>query len=155
MNRTRHQQSPYVRVEHVQNEQHPVDVAIARLLPQRSLRRRILCNTDRLLAALGEQRTLWLEIEELIAEYSSKREEAYFNLGYQHGIAAARAVALRATSKTGVGNAQRAFADRIRELTIQAGLPLPLTMAPLLEAAWTIALGLSDEPTTTHGRRRR
>ena len=99
MSRTTHQAGPprpYAAVDHEPPEEHPVDRAIDSRLPLRKLRRRIRNATDRLMAGLGEQHHLWLRLEELLGEYRARREEAYFDLGYEHGVAAGRAEALRA-----------------------------------------------------------
>lgn len=143
---------PYEAVHHEPPEGHAVD----RRLPLNKLRRRIRRATDEMIAALGDRRHLWLRVEELMGERCARREEAYFDLGYEHGLAAGRAEALRtlvdAAPAPAPGNA-RTFADSIRDLAVQAQLPLPLTVAALLETAWALALGLSDNPAIRNHRR--
>jgi len=143
--------------DHEPPEGHAVDRAIERRLPLKKLRRRIRAATDELMSALGERKRLWFRLEELIGDYRGRREEAYFDLDYQHGVAAGRAESLRAladaaTARTRTGET-RAFADTIRDLAVQADLPVPLTVAALLETAWALALGLPDDPATRNHRR--
>ena len=151
---------PYAAADREPPEGHPVDRAIERRLPLKKLRRRIRAATDEMTAALGDRKRLWLRLEELIGEYRARREEAYFDLGHEHGVAAGRAEALRAlageatTAKADAApDEARAFADAVRELAVQTDLPLPLTVAALLETAWALALGLSDNPATRNHRR--
>lgn len=144
--------SHYARIENVQGEEHSVDSIIARRLPQKKLRCRINKATENLLKILGNQKTLWLQLEELLNEYCAHREHAYFDLGYEHGLTAGRAEALRAIGKTGVRNfptrVSRDLADHLRDIAVQSGLSMPLTMVVLLETAWAIALNLVDWPET-------
>ena len=148
---------PYHAVDHESPEGHAVDRAIERRLPLKKLRRRIRRATHEMHEALGEHADLWLRLEPLLGELRALREEAYFDLGYEHGLTAGRAEALRAladaaTARTTTGDA-RAFADVVRDLAVQSDLPLPLTVAALLETAWALALGLSDHPATPNHRR--
>lgn len=157
---------PYRRVDHAQGEEHPVDLAVERRLPQRALHRSIREAAGRLTTALGDQRPLWLAFEELWNERAARREEAYFDEGYEHGLAAGRAEALRAIadatacstaalkarSAPGAPPApnahhvrdERALANHCRDLAVQASLPRHLTIIALLETAWALALGLPE-----------
>lgn len=139
---------PYDFVNHEPPEDHAVDRAIERLRPMKKLRRRIRHATDELMHALGERKHLWLRLEERLGEYRTRREEAYFDLGYEHGAAAGLASALRIlTSTAATGPAfheARELADTVRDLAVQADLPRALTVAALLESAWSLALGLPE-----------
>ena len=73
---------------------HPVDEAVQRRLDHAALRRQIRAATNRLLEALGDEQHLWLRLEELLGDYGGDREEAYFDIGYEHGRAAGRAEGL-------------------------------------------------------------
>ena len=148
---------PYRRADHEPVEGHPVDVAVDRRLPLKRLRRRIRAAERRLADALGGRRNLWLGLEELLNEYRARREEAYFDLGWEQGAADGHAEAFRTLAGGPApdpdARGARAFADRIRELAVQADLPAPLTVAALLETAWAFALGLADNPATRSQRR--
>ena len=106
---------PMERVHHIESEAHPVDDAIDRRFPLRSLRDRIQRATKTLEKALGSQRHLWLKLEEPLNELRSEREDAYFNLGYEHGFAEGR----RALRKT--APAVRELAARLQDRAIQKG----------------------------------
>jgi len=156
---------PYGRVGHNPGGRHPVDVAVEQLAPVQGLNRRIREADSRLTAALGDQRLLWLHLEELLTNRSTLREQAHFDLGYEHGFAAGRVDALRSLAGAGApaegvpANEQkvatRAFSDRCRDLAIQTGLPGNLIVAAMLEVAWALAAGLpeEDESPNPHNRR--
>jgi hypothetical protein len=137
--------TPYEAVEHAPTEEHPVDAAVERRLPQKELLKRIRRLSDQMMTALGDKRYLWLRLEELLGDYHINREQACFNIGYEHGVAAGRVDALRVLaprSKSGsVTDDSRIFADRVRDLAVQAELPLSLAIASLLETAWALVLG--------------
>lgn len=138
---------PYDMVNHEPSEEHAVDRTVQRLRPLKKLRRRIRHATDELMDTLGERRHLWLRLEELLGQYRAHREEAYFDLGYEHGAAAGLASALRVLSSTATAPAflrARELADTVRDLAVQADLPRALTVAALLESAWSLALGLPE-----------
>ena len=97
--------TPYESIEHPETEEHPVDAAVERRLPQKKLLRKMRRLTDRMMAALGDERWLWLRLEEVFGDYHLQREETYFNIGYEQGLTTGRAEALRVlmpTSKRGV-----------------------------------------------------
>ncbi len=121
-------------------EIHPVDAAIARRLPHRSLRRKIRAATAAMVEALGPRRDLWLKLEDLTTRYRLDREEAYFNLGYELGAAAGRTEALAASVRRG-SRAQRELATQIRNITVEAELPPSIKTATLLEITWALVAG--------------
>ena len=142
---------PYAALGRERDDEHPVDLALERLAPLRELRARIRDAARRLAKALGERREPWLEVEALLNDYRVAREEACFDLGFEHGLAAGRAQALRRTASPQDREAL-ALADRIRDEALLAGLPAAAVVTALLKAAWALVLGLADQPTPT-GRR--
>jgi hypothetical protein len=122
------------------HEGHPVDDAVERRLDHAALRRRIRTATDRLMEALGEERDLWLRLEELLGELHLDREAAYFDIGHQHGRAAGRAEAL-ADGKSRTSTVYRELAQHVREAALNASLPPGQATSALLEAAWALVLG--------------
>jgi len=144
--------TPYEAMERELPEEHPIDATVERRIPQRKLRRRMRDAGERLMQALGERRNLWMRLEELLGLYHSRREEAYFNLGYDHGVAAGRVEALRALDAQTSPEAQ-SLADQLREIAIQADVSRTEKVAALLEAAWALALDLSAN-CTNHRRTR-
>jgi len=138
--------TPYEAVEHVASEEHPVDAAVEQRLPQRKLLRDIRVMSERMMVALGDTRRLWLRLEEVLGDYHLQREEAYFNIGYEYGLTAGRVEALQVlmpARKRGPSTERgRAFANRVRDLALQADLSPSLVIAAVLEAAWALALGI-------------
>lgn len=84
-------------------------------------------------------------LEELVGRRADEREEAMFNLGFEHGLACGRADALAARHP-----ARDALRDQITRLVVRAGLEGPRALAALLEVAWALSLG----PRRPHGRKR-
>ena len=140
---------PYDEVNHEPPEGHAVDIVIERRFPMRKLVGEIRESTDEMVAALGERRCLWLKVEELVAERAALREEAYFNIGYEHGKAAGRARAIRslAGDEDSMPRDARKLASTLRDLAVQADLPRPATVAALLETAWALVGGPFDTAT--------
>jgi hypothetical protein len=122
------------------NEAHPIDDEVERRLRHATLRKRILAAQGRVVAALGKQRHLYLCLEELVGGRHIDREEAMFNLGFEHGLVQGRADALAAALQR-QGARGRALAVRFAQLAVNAGLEPPRTLAALLEVAWGLALG--------------
>jgi hypothetical protein len=122
------------------SEAHPIDDEIERRLRHATLRKRIINAQGRVVAALGEQRHLYLRLEELVGNRHIDREEAMFNLGFEHGLGQGRADALAATLRR-QGVRGRVLAARLAQLATNAGLGQPRKLAALLEVAWAMALG--------------
>jgi hypothetical protein len=138
-------------------EEHPIDEAVARRLRHGALRQRTRRATDELVEALGEKRHQWLALETLLGDYRIDREEAFFNIGYEHGLVAGRAEALAASLRRRSGQ-HRALATRLAQLAVNAGLRPPGPVAALLEVAWGLTLGPrqpQDRPRTRRNRRSR
>lgn len=121
-------------------EEHPIDVAVERRLDHGDLRRQIRAATDHLMEALGDEAHLWLRLEELLAEYRHDREEAYFDIGYEHSRAAGRAEGL-AEGRVRAAPGYRSLAQRVREAAVNSDLPPDQATAALIEAAWALVLG--------------
>lgn len=94
-------------------EAHPIDAELERRLRHRGLRKDIIAAQGRVMAALGKQRHLYLKLEELIGNRHIDREEAMFNLGFEHGLVRGRADALAATLRR-QGRRGRALTARRR-----------------------------------------
>jgi hypothetical protein len=134
-------------------EIHPIDDEVDRRLDHARLRKRIIAAQGRVMAALGEQRHLYLRLEELVGERHGEREEAMFDVGFEHGLVQGRADALSAALGR-QGARGRALAARIARLAATAG-PTPRALAALLEVAWGVAVGRRKPPTVRARRRRR
>jgi hypothetical protein len=134
--------SPYSDLDPTPSGEHPVAALLERRLPQRGLRRRIRHASQRLIRALGDRHGLWLALEERLAEYRAVREEAHFNLGFEHDFAAGQAQVVR--SLLGVGDRVERLARQVREQALlHDGLSSQERALALLQAAW--AVGFSSE----------
>jgi hypothetical protein len=118
---------------------HPVDEAVQQRLDHAALRRQIRAATDRLMEALGDEQHLWLRLEEILGDYGRDREEAYFDIGYEHGRAAGRTEGL-AEGRPRAAPAYRDLALRVREAAVNAGIPSDQATAALLEVAWALVV---------------
>jgi len=122
------------------SETHPIDDEVERRLRHASLRKRIIAAQGRVMAALGKQRHHYLRLEELVGQRHTNREEAMFNVGFEHGLLQGRADALAAALRN-QGARGRALAARLARLATGAGLEPRCALAALLEVAWAMALG--------------
>ena len=87
----------YRQMLHVRgDEDHPVDLVVARRLRDRRARRK-LARLEREIGRKLEDRAPVLELEALRTTISADRDEAFFNVnvGYEHGLADALARARR------------------------------------------------------------
>jgi len=123
----------YTLVDHFGQERHPVDDLVQRDPRQRALRERIRRASRKLDRALGPRRDDWLDLESKLAELAAWREEAFFEIGHEHGFAAGRAEDMASTP------AARSLAAALRDHAIQSGLPRETALGALLEAAWALA----------------
>jgi hypothetical protein len=137
-----------------EGEAHPIDEEVERRLRHGTVRKRIIVAQGRVMAALGEQRHLYLRLEELVGNRHIDREEAMFNVGFEHGLVRGRAEALAAVLRN-QGARGRALAARLAQLATSAGLEPPGALAALLEVAWAMALGGRKPPVRARRRRAR
>jgi flagellar biosynthesis/type III secretory pathway protein FliH len=126
-------QRKFDQVNHFEQEQHPVDVAIARRPEVRALREQLSEESKRFAKALGSGRLrAWLAFEEKWLAYYGTREELMFDQGYEHGFATGRAEGMKSAPEA------RRLAALLRDLAIQDGCPREKALAALLEAAWSL-----------------
>ena len=141
-------QSPYHRfAPHLpRGEEHPIDVQVKQRRPLRPLAKQLRKAIHHLERALhSKQRQPWLNVEALWQEYRGQREQMYFDVGYEHGVLAGHAQAIRLLSGWSPKDVQP-IADEIRRFARQMDLTMPRTLAALLEVAWSFALALEDVP---------
>jgi hypothetical protein len=114
---------------------HPIDDEVERRTESEDLKQRIMTVQDQLLAVLNDKH-LYLALEELLGERTEAREEAMFNVGFEHRYMQGRrdtlAVLWRRTPRG------RALAKKITQLTMDAHLTPPNAIAALLEVAWSL-----------------
>jgi hypothetical protein len=125
----------YVEANDLGADGHPIDDEVERRTENQDLKQRIMTAQDQLLAVLDNKR-LYLALEELFGERTEAREEAMFNVGFEHGYMQCRrdtlAVLWRRTPRG------RALAKKITQLTMDAHLTPPHANAALLEVAWSL-----------------
>lgn len=128
------------------SEVHPIDEELERRLRHAALRKQIRTAQDQVLTALGKRRELFLHLEQLIGERHIDREEAMFNLGFEHGLVRGRTEALAASVRR-PGARGRELTKQFAQLAMNAGIEPPRTLAALLEVAWAMALEPREPPT--------
>jgi hypothetical protein len=91
--------------------------------------------------ALGRRRRLWFVYEEALGRMTSLQHAAYFDLGVEHGVAAARANALPGASK-----AARAIAERLVQEVVRTGVARGVAVEAAVMAAWAVLGGTTGKP---------
>ena len=84
------------------------------------------------------RRHLYFALEELVAQRAEEREEAMFNLGFEHGLLQGRTDAMAALWRK--STAGRSFAERLVRLRADAGLGRRQAVGALLEIAWSLGV---------------
>jgi hypothetical protein len=86
----------YAEINGTDSGAHHVDDDVDRRAGNEALRRRIVALQDLIVAALGDERDLYLALEDLVNQRIDEREEAYFNAGFEHGFIEGRRKTLAA-----------------------------------------------------------
>jgi hypothetical protein len=111
----------------------PIDLAVHRRIGGARLQRELARAAQAVVEALGRRRRVWFAYEELLSQITDRRQAAYFDLGVEHGIAAARANQLAGGSKSA-----RAIAEHVvREVVWTGAAPRDRIEAALL-ASWAL-----------------
>jgi hypothetical protein len=138
MQRTRSRFNAYRAANKAGSDEHPIDDELERRLRHAGLTHRIMKSQDAVVAALGDRRQLYFALEQLLSERVEDREEAMFNLGFEHGCLQGGTDAMAALwRKSGPA---RAFARELARLSLAPGLKRSQTVAVLLEVAWSLSL---------------
>lgn len=122
----------YAMLDDADAERHPVDVAIEARLPQTNEKSQLRKLTELMLDALGDERPLYLAFEELRNLVAAEREAAYFDLGVEHGVAAAR------SEQLGDDDGASALTRNLVAQLLHAPLPPRTKLRALLMCAWAI-----------------
>jgi len=115
------------------DEDHPIDLVVERrldrLAPKKLARREreVMGSIDKMLV---------LELEALHSEISADRDEAFFNVGYEHGLADALARAHRGSIP--LSKEVQQFVTETRERMVQLEAPWQAALG-LLECLWALA----------------
>ena len=122
----------------------PIDLTVHRRIGGARLQRDLARAAQAVVEALGRRRRVWFAYEDLLAKITDRRQAAYFDLGVEHGIAAARATALAGFRKNVNALAQRVVRDLMR-----TGDARDEVVAALVVAAWAV---LGEAPVNAGGR---
>ena len=124
----------YRQMLHVRgDEDHPIDLVVERRLDRFAPKK--LARRER--EVMGSiDRTLVLELEALRSDISNDREEAFFNVGYEHGLADGLARARRGSIR--LSNEVQQFVTETRERMVQLEAPWQAALG-LLECLWALA----------------
>lgn len=131
-----------------ENEEHPVDQLVEKRVGRRATRRKLAELSQAIMRALGANSRLWIKYEQTKADASSAREEAYFDLGVEHGLAAAHANELTEPRRQ-----VRALAQRLLREAMASGLAREETAAAATIATWSL-LGRLHITRQRHGESR-
>lgn len=124
----------YRQMLHVRgDEDHPIDLVVERRLDRRAPEE--LARRER--EVMGSiDRALVLELEALRSNIRNDREEAFFDVGYEHGLADGLARARRGSLR--LSKEVRQFVAETRERVVQLEAPGQATLG-LLECLWALA----------------
>ncbi len=124
----------YRQMLHVRgDEDHPIDLVVERrldgLAPKKLARREheVMGSIDK---------TLVLELEALRSDIRNDREESFFNVGYEHGLADGLACARRGSIR--LSKEVQQFVTETRERMVQLEAPDQATLG-LIECLWALA----------------
>ena len=123
------------------DENHPVDLVVARRVRDR-LARKKLARLEREIGRKIKDREPVLELEALRNAIIADRDEAFFNVDYEHGLADSLARARRGSIR--LSNEVQQFVTETRERMIQLEAPWQAALG-LLECLWALAQRQSGE----------
>ncbi len=124
----------YRQMLHVRgDEDHPIDLVVERRLDRLAPKK--LARRER--EVMGSlDKTLVLELESLRSDIRNDREEAFFNVGYEHGLADGLARAGRGSIR--LSKEVQQFVAETRERMVQLEAPDQATLG-LIECLWALA----------------
>ena len=126
----------YRQMLHVRgDEDHPIDLMVERRLRDGLAREKLARLQREVMGRIGDTEPV-LELEALRAEISADRDEAFFNVGYEHGLADALARARRGSIH--LSNEVKQFVAETRERMVQLEAPSQAALG-LLECLWALA----------------
>ena len=114
----------------------PIDLAVYRRLGGARSLREIATSSQAIVNALGRRRRLWFAYEDHLSRLTSRQFAAYFDLGVEHGIAAAAANGLAGASKM-----QRALAERMVQEIVRTGVARNDAVRAAVLATWALTFG--------------
>ena len=112
----------------------PIDLTVHRRIGGARLQRDLARAAQAVVEALGKRRRVWFAYEELLSRITDRRQAAYFDLGVEHGIAAAAANGLTKATST-----QRAIAERIVQDVLRTGVSRDDAVRAVVLAVWGLS----------------
>ncbi len=133
---TRKRNKPPVTYADVDREEvsvgNPLDIAVHRRVERGRLYRRLVRASQAVVDALGKKSRVWFDYERVLSRLTDLRQAAYFDLGVEHGVAAARAQQLKAGRSV-----EKLAAQLVREVLV-SDLPREQRAAAAVLAAWAM-----------------
>jgi len=121
----------------------PIDLVVHRRVRRPREERRLANAAQAVVEALGKRRRLWFVYEQLLGRITSRQHAAYFDLGVEHGAAAARVEVLRARASV-----QRVANGLVRE-ALHADVAPDVRVAAAVLAAWALTRSLKPHAPST------
>ena len=118
------------------DENHPVDRVVARRVRDRLALKQLARLEREVRGRIEGDKQPGLELEALRNAISTDREEAFFNVGYEHGLADSLARARRGSIR--LPNEVQQFVTETRERMVQLEAPCQAALG-LLECLWALA----------------
>jgi len=118
------------------DENHPIDLEVARRVRDRLALKKLARLEREVMGRIQGDKQPVIEIEALRNAISADREEAFFNVGYEHGLADSLARARRGSIR--LSNEVQQFVTETRERMVQLEAPWQAALG-LLECLWALA----------------
>ena len=118
------------------DENHPIDLVVARRVRDRLAPKKLARLEREVMGRIQGDKQHVLELEALRNAVSADRDEAFFNVGYEHGIADGIARARRGSIR--LSKEVQQFVAETRERIVQLEAP-GQAMLGLLECLWALA----------------
>ena len=118
------------------DEDHPIDLVVARRLRDGLARKKLARLEREVMGRTNADKESVLELEALRNAITVDRDEAFFNVGYEHGLADALARARRGSIS--LSKEVKQFATETRERMVQLEAPWQAALG-LLECLWALA----------------
>jgi hypothetical protein len=134
--------SYFHQMERPGEDAHVIDIAVRQRLPQRAAQERLKRLQARVREQLGKDLENLVALENQYGDIRTEREAAYFDVGYEHGLAEGLS---RARSAAGSKLARDLVRD-VRERAVQAQLAPGRAALALLECAGAMLLSEKAAP---------
>jgi hypothetical protein len=114
-------------------QEHPIDLLVRQRVNRRDLERSAARYSGAILKALGKQSALWHRYEVVKGNLTRLREETYFDLGVEHGLAVAAMNGLQSRTP-----AVERLTKRLLQLVRTEGLNAVESTTAIVLVVWTL-----------------